>query len=77
MQAASAEKAERKAFEIPVKKGMSKLERRRIMQDWAFILPQLLIFVALTIVPFFVAIPILFTDMSQFNDPQINNVHRP
>ena len=56
------------------KKGFSKLERRRILEDWAFITPQLLIFVGLTIVPFFVAIPILFTDMSQFNDPQINSV---
>lgn len=56
------------------RKGFSKLERRRIMEDWAFMLPQLIIFVVLTIVPFFVAIPILFTDMSQFNDPQINPV---
>jgi multiple sugar transport system permease protein len=53
---------------------LSKLERRRIVEDWAFILPQLIIFIFLTIVPFFVAIPILFTDMSQFNDPQINPV---
>jgi ABC-type sugar transport system permease subunit len=57
------------------KKGkLGKLERRRIVEDWAFILPQLIIFIFLTIVPFFVAIPILFTDMSQFNDPQINPV---
>jgi len=39
-----------------------------------FISPQLIIFVLLTIVPFFVAIPILFTDMSQYNDPQIHYV---
>ena len=58
----------------PRKRRLSKLERRRILQDWAFLLPQLLIFVFLTIIPFFVAIPILFTDMSQFNDPQINPV---
>ncbi len=58
----------------PARKKLSKLERTRILQDWAFILPQLTIFVVLTIVPFFVAIPILFTDMSQFNDPQINPV---
>jgi ABC-type sugar transport system permease subunit len=44
------------------------------LEDWAFLLPQLIIFVLLTIVPFFVAIPILFTDMAQFNDPQINPV---
>ena len=56
------------------KKPTSRLQRRRIMEDWAFISPQLILFVLLTIVPFFVAIPILFTDMSQFNDPQINPV---
>jgi ABC-type sugar transport system permease subunit len=55
-------------------KGISTLQRRRIIQDWLFILPQLTIFVALTIVPFFVAVPMLFTDVSGFNDPQINFV---
>ena len=53
---------------------ISKRQRRRILRDWMFISPQLLIFVLLTIVPFFVAIPILFTDMSQFKDPQIHFV---
>ncbi len=53
---------------------MSKLERRRVLSDWGFILPQLLIFVLLTIVPLIIAIPILFTDKSQFNDPSINQV---
>jgi len=43
-------------------------------RDWLFILPQLSLFVLLTIVPFLVAIPYLFTDMSQFNDPQINQI---
>ncbi len=56
------------------KQKTSGLQRRRILEDWAFILPQLTLFVLLTIVPFFVAIPILFTDMAQFNDPQINPV---
>ena len=54
--------------------GTTTLRRRRMMQDWLFMLPQLLIFVGLTIVPFFIAIPMLFTDISQFNDPQINFV---
>jgi len=53
---------------------MSKRQRRRILVQYAFILPQLVLFVGLTIAPFFVAIPILFTDMSMFNDPQINPV---
>ena len=53
---------------------MSKLERRRMWGDWAFIAPQLLIFIFLTIVPLVIAVPILFTDKSQFNDPSINQV---
>ena len=56
------------------KRRMSKRERRHILTDWAFISPQLFLFVLLTIVPLFVAIPILFTDMSGFNDPQVNPV---
>ena len=58
----------------PANRNVSKLERVRMMEDWALMLPQLLIFLLLTIVPLFVAIPILFTDMAQFNDPQINPV---
>jgi ABC-type sugar transport system permease subunit len=56
------------------KKKMSKLERGRILRDWTFIAPQFILFVTLTIIPFFVAIPFLFTDIAQFNDPQINPV---
>ena len=56
------------------RKKMSKTERRRIRRDLAFIAPQFIIFVTLTIIPFFIAIPFLFTDISQFNDPQINPV---
>lgn len=58
----------------PVKKKMGRLQRERILHDWLFILPQLSIFLLLTIVPFFVALPILFTDMAHFNDPQVNPV---
>ncbi len=61
-------------FKGTKKEKLGKLERRRILEDWAFILPQLVIFIFLTIIPFFVAIPILFTDMAQFNDPKINPV---
>jgi ABC-type sugar transport system permease subunit len=58
----------------PGKKKMGRLQRTRILHDWLFILPQLSIFLLLTIVPFFVALPILFTDMAHFNDPQVNSV---
>lgn len=74
MQSATTGSVSAEALRGPAKKKLSKLERARMLQDWGFILPQLLIFVLLTIVPFFVAVPILFTDMSQFNDPQINPV---
>jgi len=52
--------------------GKGLIERRRILTDWLFITPQLVLFVGLTIIPFFIAIPILFTDMSRFGDPQVN-----
>ena len=58
----------------PAKRKLSQMQRRKILGDWGFILPQLLIFVGLTIVPLFIAVPILFTDKSQFNDPAINYV---
>jgi ABC-type sugar transport system permease subunit len=74
MQSAVVRPTEEQAV-VPGKKAkVSKLERRRMMRDWLFLSPQLILFVLLTIVPFFVAIPILFTDMAQFNDPQINPV---
>jgi ABC-type sugar transport system permease subunit len=47
------------------------LTRRRILRDWLFILPQFSLYVLLTIVPFIVAIPILFTDMASFTDPTV------
>jgi multiple sugar transport system permease protein len=77
MQAAPVETAGEAQARPPAKtqsNKMSKLERRRILRDLAFIAPQFILFVVLTIVPLFVAIPFLFTDISQFNDPQINQV---
>jgi ABC-type sugar transport system permease subunit len=74
MQAATADTLSDELAKGSEKKRLSRLERRRIAEDWAFILPQLIVFIFLTIVPFFVAIPILFTDMAQFNDPRINPV---
>jgi ABC-type sugar transport system permease subunit len=75
MQAAPAQPLDDHALEGTKKKRkLGKLERRRIAGDWAFILPQLIFFSFLTIIPFFVAIPILLTDMSQFNDPHPNFV---
>jgi ABC-type sugar transport system permease subunit len=74
MGVAPATSLEQQIREGSKQKKTSDLGRKRLVEDWAFILPQLIIFVLLTIVPFFVAIPILFTDMAQFNDPQINPV---
>ena len=76
MQAAPVQAAGEEIARQPArgKKKISKMERRRIRRDLAFIAPQFILFVTLTIIPFFVAIPFLFTDISQFNDPQINQV---
>ncbi|HEY63527.1 MAG TPA: sugar ABC transporter permease [Caldilineae bacterium] len=53
---------------------LSRRERHRILGDYAFLLPQLVLFVGLTIVPFFVAIPVLFTDRLDFFDTDVNYV---
>ena len=74
MQASTAPTSDDSPNQKQGKKKRLSLERRRILRDWAFITPQLSLFILLTIVPFIVAIPILFTDMAQFNDPKINPV---
>ena len=53
---------------------MSKQEKRRILGDYAFMTPQLILYVVLTIVPFFVALPILFTDRLDFFDTQVDYI---
>jgi ABC-type sugar transport system permease subunit len=55
-------------------RGISKRERRLILTQYAFLTPQLILFLGLTIVPFIVAIPMLFTDQSSFVDPQVNQI---
>lgn len=47
---------------------LSARERRKILWDYVFLTPQLLIYLLLTIVPIFVAIPVLFTDRLNFTD---------
>lgn len=41
---------------------------QRILTDWAFILPQLLLFISFTILPFFLGLPTMFTDKLSFVD---------
>ena len=47
---------------------MSQLKRRRMIGDYLLLAPQLLIYVGLTLLPFVVAIPMLFTDRLSFQD---------
>ena len=56
------------------RKGPSKRELRRILGDYLFLSPQLILFVVLTIVPFFVAIPVLLTDRLDFFDVDVDYV---
>ncbi len=49
-------------------RSMSKHARRRILGDYAFLAPQLLLFVGLTLLPFVVAVPMLVTDRIDFQD---------
>jgi ABC-type sugar transport system permease subunit len=71
MQVAVKETPQSSVTPQPVKRKISQLERRRIAQDWIYIAPQLIIYVFLTIVPLFVAVPMLFTDKASFNDPTV------
>ena len=50
---------------------MGRLQRRRMLGDWLLIAPQLILFVGLTIAPFIVAVPMLFTDQLSFQDTGI------
>jgi ABC-type sugar transport system permease subunit len=50
---------------------MGRLQRRRMLGDWLLLAPQLILFVGLTIVPFIVAVPMLFTDQLSFQDTGI------
>ena len=53
---------------------LSKRQWRTILTQYALLCPQLILYVGLTIVPFIVALPILFTDMATFDDPAVNGV---
>jgi ABC-type sugar transport system permease subunit len=56
------------------KRKLSMRERRRIVEDLVLLSPQLILFLTLTVVPFFVGIPIVLTDRSNFTDPEVNYV---
>jgi ABC-type sugar transport system permease subunit len=47
---------------------------RRILGDYAFLAPQLILYVGLTLLPLLIAIPILFTDQLDFNDIDIDYI---
>lgn len=53
---------------------MSKLARRRILGDYAFLAPQLFLYIGLTILPLIVAVPMLFTDRLDFNDTSVDAI---
>jgi ABC-type sugar transport system permease subunit len=59
---------------MPASKGLNKYQRRAVLMQYAFLTPQLILFVGLTILPFFVALPVLFTDQANYTDPRINPV---
>ncbi len=50
------------------------LQRRRILSDYLLLAPQLICYIGLTILPFFIAIPVLFTDRLAFNDTGVEAI---
>jgi ABC-type sugar transport system permease subunit len=57
---------------IGIRKRFSSPEWRRIIGDYAFLSPQLILYLLFTIIPFFVAVPILFTNRLTFFDNTVN-----
>jgi ABC-type sugar transport system permease subunit len=53
---------------------MSAAERRRHLQNWVLLSPQLFLFLLLTVVPLFIALPMLFTDIGNFRDTTVNYI---
>jgi ABC-type sugar transport system permease subunit len=53
---------------------MSKHKRRRILGDYAFLAPQLVLFVGLTLLPFVLAGPMLLTDRIDFQDSRASYI---
>jgi multiple sugar transport system permease protein len=50
------------------------LQRRRILGDYLLLAPQLILYIGLTLLPFVVAIPVLFTDRLAFNDTGVEAI---
>lgn len=58
--------------QVQPKKKISGQTRRFHIQNVILLTPQFALFVFYTIIPLFVAIPFLFTNMTHFNDPQVD-----
>lgn len=52
--------------------GYLKRQQKEFLWDLAFLTPQLIIYFTLTILPFLIAIPIVFTDQIGFIDTDID-----
>lgn len=59
---------------VGIKKRLSGRAWRRILGDYVFLSPQLILYLVFTIIPFFVAMPILFTDRLTFFDNTVDYV---
>ena len=53
---------------------IGKLQRRRMLGDYLLLAPQLILYVGLTLLPFVVAIPMLFTDRLHFQDTGVDAI---
>ncbi|MBE2224419.1 MAG: sugar ABC transporter permease, partial [Anaerolineae bacterium] len=49
-------------------------QARRILRDWVFIAPQLILFVGFTLLPFIIGMPTVFTDRLSFTDTDVEYV---
>ena len=60
------------AARAPRVRKLSARERRRHLQNWLLLAPQLALFLFVTVAPAIIGAPMLFTDRTRFRDPEVN-----
>jgi ABC-type sugar transport system permease subunit len=68
--------AQRESQEVHIimLRSISRRKRRELFWRYVFVMPQLVLYLGLTLVPFIVALPLLFTDRIDYSDVDVDYV---
>ena len=55
-------------------RNISRRKKRELFWRYVFVMPQLVLYLGLTLVPFIVALPLLFTDRIDYSDVDVDYV---